>query len=117
LAVNTNAIDPTPVSLKRFSAALALAAVVATLGACHVPPPVTRSVLHITATGDMALDGKVLAPADLQAALAAGKAASSELEVEVRASPDANISLVQAAIEASRRAHVRVSFAREDGSQ
>ena len=111
-----NATDPTPVPFKRFLAVLVLAAAVAALGACHVPPPVARSTLHIAATGEMTLDGKMVAPSELQAALEARKAASSELEVEVRASPDANINRVQAAIESSRRAHVRVSFAREDGT-
>jgi biopolymer transport protein ExbD len=95
---------------------LLLAASIATLAACHVPPPVARSVLHIAATGDITLDGKVVGASELQAALEARKAASSELEVEVRASPDANITRVQAAIESSKRAHVRVSFAREDGT-
>jgi biopolymer transport protein ExbD len=113
--VNPNCTDPTSLTVERLLAGLLLAAAVAVLGACHVPPPVVRSVLHITATGDVTLDGKAIAPAELQAALAARKAASTELEVEVRASAQADISRVQAVIASAKHAQVRVSFAREDG--
>lgn len=116
LAVNPNASDLHLVPTKRILSGLVLGAAVAALGACHVPPPVTRSVLRITATGDITLDGEVLAPVELVAALKARKLARSELEVEVRASPDADMSRVQAVIESTKLAHVRVSFAREDGT-
>ena len=95
---------------------LLTATAAAVVGGCHLPPPVARVVLTIPASGNLVLDGKPIAPPQLQAALEAKKQAGADLEVEVRASPAADIKLVRAAIQSTRLAHVRVSFAREEGN-
>jgi hypothetical protein len=86
------------------------------MGGCHLPPPVARVVLKIPASGEPVLDGRPVAAAQLQAALEAKKQVGADLEVEVRASPAADIKLIRAAIESTKLAHVRASFAREEGN-
>ncbi|MDL2338538.1 MAG: hypothetical protein QFE16_11920 [Pseudomonadota bacterium] len=87
------------------------------LSACHVPRPVVRSVLQISPAGAFTLDGKPLMPEQLSGLLAARRAAESDLFVEVRASPEADMSAVKGAIEAVKLAHCRVVFASEDGTR
>lgn len=106
-----------PMPTDRWTAVMLLASAAIFLSACHVPPPVTHFALQIRATGEFLLDNVSVLPADLTAALSARKVAGADLEVEVRASPDASIRVVRAAIESTRLAHVRVSFAAEDGAQ
>jgi biopolymer transport protein ExbD len=100
---------------RRALLALALAGAALANG-CHVPHAVARAVLHISAAGEFELDGQPVPAASLGAALAARKAAVTELELELRASTGADMKRVQQAVDAAKRAQVRVSFAREDGT-
>jgi biopolymer transport protein ExbD len=93
---------------------LATAAVLST--GCDAPAPAARVVLHISATGEYSLDGKSIPAAGLKDAFAARKAQGADLEVEVRASPKADIKFVQSAIEATTQAHARMFYAHEDGT-
>ncbi len=101
----------------RVIASLLLAPSVVILSACHVPPPVAHAALQIRANGEFLLDKTSVLPADLTTALSARKVAGADLEVEVSASPEVNINVVQAAIESTKLAHVRVSFAGKNGVQ
>ena len=106
-----------PMPSDRWAAVLLLASTAILLSACHVPPPVAHLTLQIRATGEFVLDNVPVMPADLAVALAARKVAGADLEIEVRASPEVSISVVRTAIESTQLAHVRVSFAGENGAQ
>jgi biopolymer transport protein ExbD len=101
--------------IERFPWALLAMSVATLLSACHVPPAVSRVVLHISATGEFELEGKPVSSAELAGALSARKAGGAELVVELRASTRADMKVVRSAVEATRLAHARISFAREDG--
>jgi biopolymer transport protein ExbD len=99
--------------LRTLLSALCLPLLVA---ACHVPAPVSRVVLHIAADGQCLLQDQAVPLPTLARVLTARRTAGAELELEVRASPQADMKWVQAAVAAARQAGVRVSFAREDGT-
>ncbi len=101
--------------ISRQTVGLLLTPTVFILSACHVPPPVAHAALQIRANGEFVLDNSPVLPAELTAALSARKVAGADLEVEVSASPEVSIDLVRTAIESTKLAHVRVSFAGKNG--
>lgn len=102
---------PRPRSAGRFLVPILLAATLVVFSGCHLPTPDTRFVLHIAATGAITLDGVPVAAGGLNEALAARQVAGTHLMVQILASPQADIRLVEQAVEASRRVHASVAFA------
>ncbi len=103
--------QPGPLPAGRFLAPVLLAAALGLLSGCHLPTPDTRLVLHIAATGAITLDGVPVAAGGLNEALAARQVAGTHLMVQILASPQADIRLLEQAVEASRRVHASVAFA------
>jgi biopolymer transport protein ExbD len=97
--------------LRRAALVLALP-----LAGCYMPPPAPHAVVHVSAQGAYTLDGNPVAPAALEAAVAAKAASAPKLVVEIHASPAADAALVKAAVQAIERAHARVAFGRDDAS-
>ena len=87
------------------------------LSACHVPDATAHSVLQISAAGALTLDGAPVSHEQLNNALVARQSAAQGVLVEVRASPQADIAQVKAAVAAVELAHARVAFAGERGQQ
>ncbi len=86
------------------------------LAGCYMPPPAPHAVVHVSAQGEYTLDGKPVAPGELEAAVAARAASAPKLVVEIHASPEADVAVVEEAVQAIRRAHARVAFARDDAT-
>ncbi|MFM9916649.1 MAG: ExbD/TolR family protein [Rhizobacter sp.] len=87
------------------------------LCACHVPNASPHSVLQVSAAGALTLDGKPLSHEQLNNALSNRRTAVPDLVVEVRASPEADMTQVKAVVAAVELAHARVTFAGEFGQQ
>ncbi len=87
------------------------------LSACHVPDATAHSVLQISAAGALTLDGTPVSSEQLGQALAARQSGAPGVLVELRASPQADIAQVKAAVAAVEHAHARVAFAGEHGQQ
>lgn len=81
------------------------------IGGCYVPAPVTHVRLGVSAAGAFEFDGRPVAAALLQDAIATRRRGRPGLIVEIDASPEANVGVVREAVAAITRAHARVAFA------
>ena len=95
----------------RLCLTLTLAAALAGLAGCYVPAPAAHAVLEVSTSGGYVLDGRAVALAGLPAALAAAKAKSTALVVEIHASSQVSVDAINAAVHAAAQAHARVAFA------
>ena len=91
---------------------LALFGVCLALAACEKaePPPVAHAHLHVQADGQLTLDQQPVALTDLADQLRTRVGSQPNLMVEVHASPQADLTRVQAATAAIRAAHARLAF-------
>lgn len=98
--------------MSRHTLSLALAAA-ALLSACGLPTPAQHAQLHITSTGSYELDHSPISIEALPQVLAERHARYPDLQLQVRASPQADIRAVQRAVQIARQAQVRLAFADE----
>jgi biopolymer transport protein ExbD len=107
----------TPPRRARFVAALSITVLLALpLAGCdRAPPrPVPHVQLHIAADGSLQLDHQPVRNGDaLTAWLSKRQQGQPPLMVEIHASPQADMRVVQAAAHAVEAAHARVSFTDE----
>jgi hypothetical protein len=89
------------------------------LGGCdHAPPPpVPHAMLHIAADGSMALDNSPVSLVDLGAAIQRRKLTAPDLLVEIHASPQAAIGVVEGALHTVVSVHARLSYGEEHPAQ
>lgn len=90
---------------------LVLTATSAVLAGCYVPTPTTHAVLQVPAVGSYVLDGVVVEPTDLARVLAARQAQAPLLLLEIHASAQASSTSINTAVEAAKKAHLRIAFA------
>jgi hypothetical protein len=89
------------------------------LSACdRAPPhPVAHAMLHIAADGSMELDQSPVSLVDLGAAIQRRKVTAPDLLVEIHASPQAAIAVVEGALHTVVTAHARLSYGEEHPAQ
>lgn len=81
------------------------------LAGCYQPPSTRHANLVLSASGVLSFQGRPVQAADLQAAVAAARAASGPLRVVISASPQAPVAAVEAAVHAITGARAQVAFA------
>lgn len=96
-----------PMPTRRLALACLLLAL---MGGCYMPAPVTHTVLAVSDSGGYTLDNTSVPSADLAAALAAKRAAVASLRVDLQVSPRAAMPAIEAALAAARQAQVKVDF-------
>lgn len=80
------------------------------VGGCYMPPPVSHAALLVSADGHYTLDSQAVAAPDLAEALAHKRAATANLRIDLRASPQARMRDIEFAVAAARQAQVKVDF-------
>ncbi|MFO1217233.1 MAG: hypothetical protein U1E89_02505 [Burkholderiaceae bacterium] len=88
----------------------AIAGLVAALAGCYEARRADHATLEISAAGEYRLQGRSVAAPALQAAVQAVPHGGANLVVEIKASPRAEVSSVQAAVQAVKAAHAQVAF-------
>lgn len=96
---------PCPLFLRTAAAALLLA-----LAGCYQPPASEHTRLEISPAGEMAFQGKPIERAALRTTIEAAAVNGRTLVVEIHASPQAPIALVEEAVAQAKAAHAVVSF-------
>ena len=98
--------------MHRARAALAALVVgLGTLGGCYAPSAVVHAELSIAANGAHTLNGQAIAPEALASTLQALVAQKQLAIMDIHASPQVPVAVIQRATEAAKQARIRVSFA------
>jgi len=95
----------TPALLRACALALALS-----LAGCYQPPASEHTRLEISPAGELAFQGKPVDRAALRATIEAAAMNGRVLVVEIHASPQAPMALVEEAVSQAKAAHAVVSF-------
>ncbi len=95
----------TPASIRTCALALALG-----LAGCYQPPSSEHTRLEISPAGELAFQGKAVERSALRAAIEAAAVNGRGLVVEIHASPQAPMALVEEAVAQAKAAHAVVSF-------
>jgi hypothetical protein len=99
---------------KRFGGlGLSSALCVFVLAGCGLPTPAVHAQLHVSESGGYELDAVPVPAQALAEVLRARHAQVPTLQVQVRASPRADIAAVRWAVQAAQQAQVRLAFADE----
>ena len=83
------------------------------LSACGLPTPAVHLRLHVAADGRYELNQIPVNAADLPRLLSEQHARTPELQLQVHASPQVDIRVVQQVVQAAKDAQVRIAFADE----
>ncbi len=96
---------PRSPSLRAAAAALLLA-----LAGCYQPPASEHTRLDISPAGELAFQGKPVERAALRTTIQAAAVNGRTLVVEIHASPQAPMTVVEEAVAQAKAAHAVVSF-------
>ncbi|MBG6081263.1 hypothetical protein [Rubrivivax gelatinosus] len=94
----------------RSLSGLLAAATIAALGGCYVPSHVPHALLEVSVDGAYKLEGLPVDTASLAAAVAEHKAPGSALVVEIKVTPGAPMTAVDAAVATIEKSQARVAF-------
>ena len=78
---------------------------------CYQPPASDHAALYVSPTGELTLQGQPVERALLQSAIEALVIRGRVLVVEIHASPQASIAVVEEAVGKAKAAHAVVAFA------
>jgi len=94
-----------------LSPRLSLLALALIASGCYQPPASNHATLLVSPSGELTFQGQLVEPSHLQAAIEALAVKGRVLVVEIHASPQAAITLVEESVSKAKAAHAVVAFA------